>query len=155
MIIRWAVGWKFVSQTLADTLKSVESLEAGDSNAPESRPHSAAPDERIQAIRPCVVVREPANGDIVDLMLLTGCRPGELIGLKTGQIDRTGEIWRVALAKHKTAHKGKSRTLFFNASAQLILRKYLQADPDARLFPGARGDRIGANRRTSRIAREG
>lgn len=58
--------------------------------------------------------------------------------------DRSGEIWRVSLAKHKTAHKEKSRSLFFNASAQLILRKYLQADPDARLFPGVRGDRFSA-----------
>jgi integrase len=139
MVIRWAVGWKLVSQTLADSLKAVEPLEAGDSEAPESRPRSAVPNDRIQAIRPHLPER---YRDMVDLMLLTGCRPGELINLTTGQIDRSGEIWRVALAKHKTAHKGKSRTLFFNTSAQLILRKYLQADPAAKLFPGARGDRF-------------
>src|SRR5581483_10207218 len=69
---------------------------------------------------------KPRHRDAFDLLLLTGARPGELIGLTTGAIDRTGEVWRADLAQHKTRHRGKSRTLYFNATAQLILRKYLK-----------------------------
>lgn len=134
-IIRWAVGWKLVSQTLA------ESLEAGDCEAPEATPRRAVPSEHIEAVRPHLTER---YRDIIDLICLTGARSGEIIGLFTGQIDRLGDIWRADLAKHRTAHKGKSRTLFFNAKAQLILSKYLRADPTSRLFR-TRGDRLSAS----------
>jgi len=144
-VIRWAVGWKLVLQPLADSLKAVESLEAGDSDAPESIPRHAVPSESIEAVRPFLTER---YRDIIDLIMLTGARSGEIIGLTTGQIDRTGEIWRVALTHHKTAHKGKSRTLFFNATAQLILTKYLQADPAAKLFR-TRGDRLSESLRAA------
>lgn len=69
MVIRWAVGWKIVSQTLAESLKAVEPLEPGDSDAPESRPRYAVPDERIQAIRPFLAER---YRDLVDLMFTVG-----------------------------------------------------------------------------------
>lgn len=72
--------------------------------------------------------------DIVDLMMLCGCRPGELLNLTIGVIDRSGDVWRVELTKHKTAHQGKDRVLFFNVKAQSLLLKYLKADPTARLF---------------------
>ncbi len=141
MVIRWAVGWKLVSQTLADSLKTVESLEAGETDAPESAPRGAVRAEHIEAVRPFLTER---YRDIIDLICLTGARSGEIIGLTTGMIERTGDVWRCELAKHKTAHKGKSRVLFFNAKAQLILRKYLKPDPTARLFR-TRGDRLSAS----------
>ncbi len=147
-VIRWAVGWKLVSQTLAESLKAVESLEAGDSDAPESIPRRAVPSEHIEAVRPQLTER---YRDIIDLLLMTGARSGEIIGLTTGQIDRTGEIWRVALTRHKTAHRGKSRTLYFAPKAQAILSKYLSADPTARLFR-TRGDRLSASLRAACIA---
>jgi integrase len=140
MVIRWAVGWKLVSQTLSDSLRSVESLEEGDSEAPEPIARRAVPAESIEAVRPHLTDR---YRDIIDLLLLTGARSGEIIGLTTGVIDRSGDIWRVDLKHHKTAKRGKSRTLYFNAKAQRILTKYLQADPDAPLFR-TRGDRLSA-----------
>ena len=139
-VIRWAVGWNLVSQTLADSLRNVESLEAGDSEAPESAPRGAVPADHIEAVRPFLTDR---YRDIIDLICLTGARSGEIIGLTTGMIERTGDVWRCELRNHKTAHKGKSRVLFFNAKAQLILAKHLKADPDTKLFR-TRGDRLSA-----------
>lgn len=136
LIIRWGVGWELVPASVADALSAVKSLGKGDSTASESKPRRAISEADVQAVRSHLCER---HRDLVDLMLLTGCRPGEILSLSSGMIDRSDGIWRADLEQHKTAHKGKSRTLFFNKSAQLILRKYLQADPAARIF-SLRGD---------------
>jgi len=62
---------------------------------------------------------------MIELQELTGVRPGEVCGLKAEMIDRSGPVWRCELAKHKTAHRGKRRVLFFGAKAQAILAPFL------------------------------
>jgi integrase len=132
MIMRWGVSWELVSQTVADSLSTVKALEPGETDAPESRARRAVSDVDLKLVRSKLC--KPVYQDLFDLMLLCGARPGELVGLSVGDLDRTGELWRVDLAKHKTSHKGKARTLFFNVTAQAILLKYLKAYPDAPLF---------------------
>lgn len=131
-LFRWGVSWEMVPVAIADALATVESLRAGDTEAAESRPREAVSAERLSAVR---AELNPRHRDIFDLLLLTGARPGEILKLTTGIIDRTGEVWRVELSQHKTAHKGKARVLHFNATAQGILQKYLSADPEKCLFP--------------------
>jgi integrase len=130
-LFKWGVSWELVPKHTPEALRTVPSLGIGDSDAPESKPRRAIPDEQLQAVR---AVLDGRNRDLFDLLLLTGARPGELLSLKTGDIDRSGELWRADLTRHKTAHQGKSRVLFFNAAAQLILQQYLSADPAKRLF---------------------
>lgn len=130
-MIRWGVSWEMVSPSVVHSLETVPSLTAAETTAKESKPRLAVPDEDFAAVRK--VLREK-HRDVLDLLSLTGARPGELLKLTTGMIERTGPVWRCELAEHKTAHKGLSRVLFFNSAAQLILRKYLVADPDVRLF---------------------
>ncbi|MDZ4684034.1 MAG: site-specific integrase [Planctomycetaceae bacterium] len=130
-VFRWGVSWEVVPQSVADALSSVRSLACGETAASESTPRLSVPQSDMDRVRKQL---RQKHRDIFDLLLLTGARPGEIIGLTTGKIDRSGELWRADLAHHKTAHKGKRRTLFFNPTAQLILRRYLQADPDAKLF---------------------
>ena len=54
--------------------------------------------------------------------------------LTTCMVDRTGDVWKAELVDHKTVHHGQRRTLFFGPQAQLILTKYLSADPAQPLF---------------------
>lgn len=136
-IFRWGVSFELVPQTVADALASVRSIVAGETSAEERAPRVAVPQEHIESVRAKL---RPQHRDVLDLLLLTGARPGEIINLTTGMLDRTGDVWRCELSKHKTAHKGKRRVLFFNATAQLILRKYLKADPGERLFGFSRND---------------
>ncbi len=131
-LFRLGVSWELVPVAVADALGTVESLAQGDTEAAESRPRRAVPPADIAAVRAVLTERQR---DIFDLLLLTGARPGEIIDLTTGQIDRAGEVWRVDLEKHKTSHKGKSRVLFFTVPAQAILLRHIKADPDALLFP--------------------
>lgn len=139
-LFRWGVSWELVPASVADALGTVESLAAGETEAAEGRQRRAVPLSDLEAVRAVLTDRQR---DVFDLLLLTGARPGEIIGLTTAQIDRSGDLWRADLTEHKTAHKGKQRTLFFNVTAQAILSKYLKADPESRLFP-IRRDAYGA-----------
>lgn len=121
-IFRWAAGWELIPVTVVTALQAVRSLSVGESVAEESAPRLAVPQADIDAVRATLRQR---HRDVLDLLLLTGARPGELLGLKVGDIDRTGDVWRADLKSHKSTHKGKRRTLFFNATAQAILRRYL------------------------------
>jgi integrase len=130
-IFRWGVSWEMVTTSVVDALDTVSSLTEGETTAAESIPRVPVSDVAFHAVRR--VLREK-HRDMLDLLSLTGARPGELLKLTTGIIDRSGPVWRCELAKHKTSHKGKQRVLFFNEAAQLILKKYLSADPDEKLL---------------------
>ena len=130
-IIKWGVSWELVPQVVADALGSVRSLAVGETSAKETSARLAVPRENIDAVRGQL---RQKHLDVFNLLLLTGARPGEIIGLKPGMIERTGDTWKCDLAKHKTSHRGKSRTLHFNLTAQGILKSYLKVKPDEKLF---------------------
>lgn len=134
-IFKFAVSWELVPPSIVDSLKTVPGLEAGHTKARETTPKTSVPAESLQAVRAELL---PRHQDVFDLMLLTGARPGELLGLQMRDLNRSGSPWRSDLRHHKTARKGKSRTLYFNGKAQAILLKYLKADPEAKLLPTTR-----------------
>ncbi len=132
LIFRIGVSWEIVRPEVVVALKTLPPLVIGETTAPERSRRRAVNQEDLEAVRRHLNERQR---DIFDLLLLTGARPGELLSLTTGMIDRQREVWRADLAHHKTAYKGKLRTLFFNATAQRILAKHLHEEPNARLFP--------------------
>src|SRR5262249_8649884 len=71
---------------------------------------------------------------MVQLQRLTGMRPGEVIRMTTGAIDRAGELWVYRPGRHKTDYLGRGRSIYLGPKAQEILRPLLKADPDAPLF---------------------
>ncbi|MFM9963357.1 MAG: tyrosine-type recombinase/integrase [Planctomycetaceae bacterium] len=119
-IWKWAVGNGLVPATTWQALKAVDPLKAGHTSAPDPKRRSAVDGERIEAVRRCL---SPHHRDLFDLLLATGARPSELIGLKMADIDTSGDIWIADLSNHKNAHRGLSRKLFFGAKSQLILRR--------------------------------
>ncbi len=130
-LFRFAVANEMVPVEVLTKLEAVSPLLAGRTEAHDLPPRTAVAQDNIDAVKKQV---RPLVRDLVDVQLLTGARSGELLALTTSMIDRTGEVWKSKLADHKCQHKGKSRTLHFGPRAQLILTKYLSADPDKRLF---------------------
>ena len=130
-IFKHAIANELIDSAVLDRLKCVAPLLAGRTEAHDNPARSAVSPEDIETIRKSVsaIVR-----DLIDVQRLTGTRSGELLKLTTASIDRSGEVWVAELDDHKTRHHGQSRTLHFGARAQLILAKYLSADPDERLF---------------------
>lgn len=130
-IFKWAVAESLVNAEVWHSLQAVESLRIGRCKAPEPDPikpvESNVVDQTLLHL-PQVV------GDMVRFQLLVGCRPGEVCGLKPEMIDKTGEVWEANLAKHKTAWRGKKRTLYVGPQAQLIIKKYLDRPADSHCF---------------------
>ena len=130
-MFRFGVANEIVPVEVLTRLEAVSPLLAGRTEARDLPPRHAVDQADIDAVHERV---SPLVRDLIDVQLLTGSRSGELLALTTSMIDRTGEVWKSKLADHKCQHKGKSRTLFFGPRAQLILAKYLSADPDKPLF---------------------
>ena len=131
---RWAIGNELIEPTVLLKLESLTPLLPGRTSARDNPARHAVPQESIDLVRGIVGQR---NKDLIDLYILTGCRPGELLKLTGEMIDRTTHpgVWVATLKDHKTAHKGKQRVLVFGPKSQAILQRYLQADPTKRLFP--------------------
>jgi integrase len=55
-------------------------------------------------------------------------RPGEVVTMRTGDIDMTGEIWTYTPPTHKTAHHGHTRTIYLGPRARAILTADVDAD---------------------------
>jgi integrase len=130
-IFKHAIANELIDSTILDRLKCVAPLLAGRSQAHDNAPRTAVTAEHIETIRKSV---SAIVCDLIDLQRLTGTRSGELLKLTTGNINRTGDVWTAELSDHKTRHHGQSRTLHFGPQAQLILTRYLSADPDERIF---------------------
>jgi integrase len=61
-------------------------------------------------------------------------RPGELVRMTTGQIDRSDEPWLYRPLKHKNSHRDQDRVIPLGPKSQALLLPWLAADPDKPLF---------------------
>jgi integrase len=71
---------------------------------------------------------------MLQLMRLTGARPGEVCIMRTVDIDRSASPWEYRPQSHKTAHRGHERVIYIGPRAQAVLADWLRADPEAFLF---------------------
>ena len=102
---------------------------------------------------------------MIRLMMLTGCRCGEIVQLRPCDLDRSSEPWVYQPVNHKTAHHGHDRRVFIGPQARALLRPWLlrgeqspcfspreaeqarrKALADARTTPESQGNRPGSNR---------
>lgn len=130
-IFKFGVANELVEPSVLQKLQAVSALLHGRTEAHDNPPRTSVQDSAIEAVKGLVgdLVR-----DLIDLQRLTGARCGELLGLTTRAINRTGEVWAAVLGDHKTSHHGQSRTLHFGPQSQLILTRHLKADPNALMF---------------------
>jgi len=72
----------------------------------------------------------------VQVQLLTGMRPGELVQLRSADIDRNGPdgCWVFTPRTHKNEHKGLSRRVVFSRTVQELIKPFLTLDPEAPIF---------------------
>lgn len=131
-MFRHAVSNDMIGPAVLQKLESVPPLLEGRTTAKEKPRRSAVPQDNIEAVRQAV---NELTRDMIDLALLTGARPGELVSLTGEMLDRSEEIWTAQLTTHKMQHRDRRRVIAFGPRSQLILRKYLKADPALRLFP--------------------
>lgn len=134
LMFRWAVAQEIVLPSVHHALSAVAGLRAGRCDARESEPVKPVSDATVEQTVPFL---PPMVAAMARLQLLTGARPGEILMMRTGDIDRSGEVWTYSPASHKTQHHGHSRTIFIGVKGQEVLRPFLKMDPTAFIFSPA------------------
>ncbi len=131
-IFKWAAAEELIGIAAFQRLQTVELRHGRET---ESIPPVA--DEVVDETLPHL---KPAIADMVRLQRLTGMRPGELVIMRPADIDRTGDVWEYRPQRHKTQHRGKSRTIYIGPRAQEILAPWVLKAGDF-VFPTRRSNR--------------
>jgi integrase len=121
-LFKWAVSMEMTPPSVWEGLRSVQGLQAGRSAARESEPVASVPVADVEAVLP--FLRPPIRA-MVKLQRLTGMRSGEVLSMRLGEIDTSGSIWYSSPGSHKTAYRGKARTICLGPQAQLVLKPFL------------------------------
>lgn len=138
-MFRWAVGEELIPATVIHALDAVDGLKRGRTEAAEPEPIQAVEEDLYQAVLPHL--RPPVRA-MAELQWFTGMRPGEAVIIRSADVDRTGRVWLYRPTTHKTAYRGRDRTIPIGPQAQSILRPWLRADPSAFLFSPAEDERV-------------
>jgi integrase len=144
-MFRWAAEEELVPGSVYQNLRAVAGLRYGKTRAREAKRVKPVPPEHVEAARPYM---PPVVRSMVDVQLLTGCRPAEVCLLRPIDIDmRNPSCWvyrpgsdQAPTGKHKTAHHGHERLILIGPRAQEVLRPYLGTRPDAYCFSPAESE---------------
>lgn len=77
---------------------------------------------------------------MIQLQLLTGARPGEIVSMRVGDLNTGARTWEYAPRSHKGQHRGRDRSILIGPKAQVILREFLRPIVDAFVFSPAEAD---------------
>jgi len=119
---RWAAENELVPVGVYQALATVRGLAKGRCKAPETKPVTAVSLESVDAIRPHV---SQHVWGMVQLQLVTGARPGEIVSMRLGDLNTAGPIWEYAPREHKTEHQEKGRLIMIGPKGQAILHEFL------------------------------
>jgi integrase len=137
-MFRWGTEQEMVAGGVFHALLAVKGLKQGRTEAVESEPVRPVPEGLVNAIKPYVAKQV---WSMIQLMPLTGARPGEIVHLRVQDIQRTGDVWKCELSEHKTAHHGHSRTIYLGPQAQVVISPYLDRAADSFLFSPEEAER--------------
>jgi integrase len=125
-MFKWAVANQLVPADSHHALCTLEALKLGRTEARESKPvlpvARAVVEDTLPHLRPMLV-------DMVLLQLESGMRPGELVIMRSANIDMTGPVWLYTPPKHKTQHHGHTRirTFTWRRKRSMALADYVVA----------------------------
>jgi integrase len=129
----WAASEELIPAEVAMALRTVAGLKRDRSDAREKQPIGPVSEEQIEATLPNV---SKLVADIIQIMRLTGARPGEILSMTAGQIDRSDpSCWAYLPGRHKSQHKDKSRVVFLGSRAQAVLMSRIVKAASGPLFP--------------------
>lgn len=131
-VFRWAASYQLLPYSIWESLRSIDPLRRGAGR--EYDPIRPADSAAVKVVRGLVsrTVR-----DLIDLQLATGARPGELLIMRPGDIERGRSVWVYRPSRHKLFHVGKAREIVIGPRARKLLAPLIaKLAPDALVFPG-------------------
>jgi integrase len=170
-MFKWAVENELIPAAVFHGLLAVSGLRAGRSGVKEGEPVRPVPIPDVEAVLAFLSAQVKA---MVQLQLLTGMRPGEVVIMRGSDIDTSGPLWVYTPARHKTQNHGHTRAVYLGPKAQDIILAFFKTDLAAYLFspadaeadrrdalrlarktPHSCGNRAGTNRRNKPMRKVG
>ena len=123
-VFKWGAENNLVPPETLAALQTVKLLEAGETPAPEA-------DERTSVQRAVVEATLKELTDrpktVIQLLLLTACRPEEILSLRLDRINKTDpDIWWYEPEHHKNKRFGLDRFIPLNKEAQRLILDYIE-----------------------------
>jgi integrase len=135
---RWAVEEEMIPGAVSEALRAVRGIRRGKSDARETQKvRPVDPDHVTAALRHL----PPMVAAMVNLQLLTGCRPAEVCILRPGDLDRSNpRCWVYRPREHKTEHHDHDRLILIGPRAQAVLLPYLDVPGESFCFSPTRSE---------------
>jgi integrase len=130
-LFAWGVEEGLIPAAVHWGLKVVKGIKKGRGGVRESKSIRPVSDEVVAATLPFL---PPQVRAMILVQGLTAMRSQEICGLRTIDIDRSGETWTYIPERHKTEHHGKVREIIIGPRAQKILKPFFRTDLTAPLF---------------------
>jgi len=130
-MFKWASSEQLIPVSTWQALTTVSGLRCGHTEAPENEPIGPVDQTIVDATLPHLSDTVAA---MVRVQRLTVMRPGEVCRLRPCEVDRSGEVWTFKPSHHKTAHRGRQRTVFIGPKGQHILLPFLLRNAEAFCF---------------------
>jgi integrase len=137
-MFKWAASKKIVAASVYVDLQTIEGLRAGRSKARETERVLPVPLVFVESSLPFM---RPQVAAMVQIQLHTGMRPGEVLIMRTIDLEMAGKVWlyrpgsdRGPYGEHKNAWRGQDRIIAIGPKAQEILRPWLRLNLEDYLF---------------------
>ena len=89
-MFRWGVSKELIPVEVYQRLQTVAGLKKGKTDAVERDTIMPVDEVTVAATLPHL---KPIIADMVQIQLLTGCRPGEVCSMRRNEIDRSNKVW--------------------------------------------------------------
>jgi integrase len=134
----WGVGRKVVAGEVWAALKQVGTLKKGKTTARDNAKKTAAPWADVAATFPHLHQSESRRAVLESLVRahwLLGGRPQDMVSMRVRDLDRTGDVWRYAVERHKNEHREKELAYWVGPRCQSVLLPLLEGkSPDDHVF---------------------
>ena len=133
-VFKWAVAREMIPPSVFEGLRAVAGLKRGRSSAKELPSVKPVSEDHVKAV---IVRANRFIGAMLELQMLTGMRSGEMVIMRTADINRSGSVWTYRPTKHKTEHHGHDRIVYLGVKARAVIAPFLRMDPTAYIFSPA------------------
>jgi integrase len=137
-MFKWGVSKQMVPPLVLQSLQSLAPLKKGRCNVREAAPVKPVAEENVKAILTHV---SPQVTAMIQLQMLTGMRPGEVVIMRGCDITHSGKLWTYIPSSHKTEHHDRKRIIHIGPQAQKILETWMAHDLQAYLFSPAEAEK--------------
>jgi integrase len=147
-LFKWAVSEELLPSSVCEGLRTVAGLIYGRTTARETEPIKPIEKQWVDAVLPYV---SPPVAAMIQVHWLAGMRACEVVLMRPGDIDMTGEIWIYEPHVHKNRWRNHRRLIPLGPQAQAILRPFLDRPATEYMFSPREGEAArNAERRRNR-----